>query len=84
MKKNAAKVLEYLQEVDGNVTAKEVAEATGLSAQSVNAIVTFSLGKIEVDGAPLVERNLPRGATKKVFVLTDAGKNYKDYKIDEE
>ena len=90
LKENSKKVFEYVKSMEGqNITAADIAEATGLEVKSVNGIVTsaFQRHTVEVDGEkvaqPLMERipaeiKLEDGTHKAVkFIrLTDAGKAF--------
>ena len=89
MKENNIKVYDYVKENgDSNITAADIAEATGLEVRSVNGIVTAAFQRhTEVDGEkvpqPLMERvpaeiELEDGTHKQVkFIkLTDEGKAF--------
>lgn len=76
MKDNSKKVLNYLKEIgDAQVTAADVAEATGLNSKQVNGIFTAFQKKnygVRVDA----EIELEDGTHKKIkfLQLTDTGK----------
>ena len=86
MKANSITVFNFIKDNDGkNFTAADIAEATGLSAKSVNGIITKGLQYKDDDGnvVPLAERvpaelELADGTHKAVkFIrLTEAGKVY--------
>ena len=89
LKENSKLVYDYvLAHENENVTAVDIAEATGLSSKQVNGIITmaFQRHKEEVDGekveVPLMER-VPgevkvegdKPKVMKYIKLTDAGRN---------
>ena len=86
MKANSITVFNFIKDNDGkNFTAADIAEATGLSAKSVNGIITKVLQYKDDDGnvVALAERvpaelELADGTHKAVkFIrLTEAGKGY--------
>ena len=86
MKANSITVFNFIKDNDGkNFTAADIAEATGLSAKSVNGIITKGLQYKDDDGniVALAERvpaelELADGTHKAVkFIrLTEAGKSY--------
>lgn len=86
MKANSITVFNFIKDNDGkNFTAADIAEATGLSAKSVNGIITKGLQYKDDDGnvVALAERvpaelELADGTHKAVkFIrLTEAGKTY--------
>ena len=90
LKENSRKVFDYVKEIEGqNITAADIAEATGLEPKSVNGIVTSAfqrhtvlVGEEKV-AQPLMERvpaeiQLEDGTHKAVkFIrLTDAGREF--------
>ena len=89
LKENSLMVYEYvLENEEKNITAKDIAEATGLTDKQVNGIVTmaFQRHKEEIDGekveVPLMERvpvevELKDGTHKKIkyIKLTEKGRN---------
>ena len=71
---NAKLVLTFLQKNQGvDVTAKTIAEATGLAEKSVNGILTNLRKEISGHGR-LIERVEVEGFEKKVIRLTEEGK----------
>jgi DNA-binding MarR family transcriptional regulator len=79
MKENSLKVLEYVKSVDGqNITAADIAEATGLEVRSVNGIVTSAFQKKGLMERIPAEIELEDGSHKAVkFIrLTDAGREF--------
>ena len=90
LKENSVLVYEYVKAHEAeNITAKDIAEATGLTSSQVNGIITmaFQRHKEEVDGEkveiPLMERiagepiinDKGKPALVKYIKLTEAGKN---------
>lgn len=79
LKENSRKVFDYVKSVDGqNITAADVAEATGLEVRSVNGIVTSAFQKKGLMERIPAEIELEDGSHKAVkFIrLTDAGKEF--------
>lgn len=75
---NGIKVLNYLKEVNGkDVTAADVAEATGLEVKSVNGIFT-SFQKKELGVRTPAEIELADGTHKpiKLLSLTEKGMSF--------
>lgn len=74
MSDNAKVVLNYLKGVSSDVTAQDVAEATGLGVKSVVPIFTSFVKKGLGERVEAVE-TLEDGSTKtvKILKLTDAG-----------
>lgn len=76
MKANSAMVLNYLKEVNGSdVTATDVAEATGLGVKQVNGIFTSAIQKKGYGIRVPAEVELEDGTHKavKFLQLTDEG-----------
>ena len=76
MKENSRKVFEYVKEHDGeNMTAADIAEATGLEVRSVNGIVTSAFQKKGLMERIPGEVELEDGTHKaiKIIKLTEAG-----------
>ena len=70
---------EYVKSVDGqNITAADIAEATGLEVRSVNGIVTSAFQKKGLMERIPAEIELEDGSHKAVkFIrLTDAGREF--------
>lgn len=78
LSENSRKVFDYVKSVNGaNITAADIAEATGLTVKSVNGIVTSAFqrsGKmeripatIEVDGAPKAVKFIKLTAVGEAF-----------------
>ena len=92
LKPNSKVILDYVKAHDGeDITAADIAEATGLNVRSVNGSITsaFCRHNEVVDGekvqVPLMERipaevELEDGSHKaiKLIRLTDAGRNFVD------
>ena len=79
MKENSKKVLNYLKSINGaNVTAADVAEATGLEKRSVDGIFTSALQRKGYGVRVPAEVELEDGTHKAVkFVqLTPAGMSF--------
>lgn len=78
MKENSKKVLNYLKSINGaNVTAADVAEATGLEKRSVDGIFTSALQRKGYGVRVPAEIELEDGTHKavKFLKLTDAGRD---------
>ena len=76
MKENSKKVLNYLKGINGaNVTAADVAEATGLEKRSVDGIFTSAIQRKGLGVRTPAEIELEDGTHKavKILKLTEAG-----------
>ena len=79
LKPNSKTVFNYVKENDGrNMTAADIAEATGLSVKSVNGIVTSAFQKKGLMVRKEAEIELADGTHKavKFIELTDAGRSF--------
>jgi hypothetical protein len=79
MKENSKKVLNYLKGINGaNVTAADVAEATGLEKRSVDGIFTSALQRKGYGVRVPAEIELEDGTHKavKFLQLTPAGMSF--------
>ena len=79
LKENSKKVFNYVKEMDGqNITAADIAEATGLEVRSVNGIVTSAFQRKGLMERIPAEIQLEDGTHKavKFISLTDEGKNF--------
>ena len=79
MKENSKKVLNYLKSINGaNVTAADVAEATGLEKRSVDGIFTSALQREGYGVRVPAEIELEDGTHKavKFLQLTPAGMSF--------
>ena len=79
MKENSKKVLNYLKSINGaNVTAADVAEATGLEKRSVDGIFTSALQRKGYGVRVPAEVELVDGTHKavKFLQLTPAGMSF--------
>lgn len=79
LKENSRTVYDYVKENgDKNITAKDIAEATGIPVRSVNGIVTSAFQKKGLMVRTEAEVELTDGTHAKVkFIsLTDAGKAF--------
>ena len=79
LKENSRKVFDYVKSVDGqNVTAADIAEATGLEVRSVNGIVTSAFQRKGLMERIPSEIELEDGTHKAVkFIrLTDEGRAF--------
>ena len=79
MKENSKKVLNYLQEVNGQlVTAADVAEALGLEKRSVDGIFTSAIQRKGLGVRTPAEIELDDGTHKavKFLSLTAEGMNF--------
>ena len=79
MKENSKKVLKYLKSINGaNVTAADVAEATGLEKRSVDGIFTSALQRKGYGVRVPAEVELEDGTHKavKFLQLTPAGMSF--------
>lgn len=77
LKENSKIVFNYVKSMDGNnITAADIAEATGLEVKSVNGIVTSAFQKKGLMERIPAEIELADGTHKAVkFIrLTDAGR----------
>lgn len=76
---NSKKVYEYVKKMDGeNITANDIAAATGLEVRSVNGIVTSAFQRKGLMQRTPAEIQLEDGTHKavKFISLTEAGKNF--------
>ena len=83
---NSKKVYEYVKSVgDENITANDIAEATGLEVRSVNGIVTSAFQKKGLMERIPAEIALADGTHKavKFIKLTEAGKSFDPDAADE-
>ena len=79
MSENSRKVYDYVKSVDGqNITAADIAEATGLAIKSVNGVVTSAFQKKGLMERVPAEIEMEDGSHKAVkFIrLTDAGREF--------
>ena len=79
LKENSRKVFDYVKANDGkNMTAADIAEATGLEVRSVNGIVTSAFQKKGLMERTPAEIELEDGTHKaiKLISLTEAGKAF--------
>lgn len=79
LKENSKIVFNYVKTMDGhNITAADIAEATGLEVKSVNGIVTSAFQKKGLMERIPAEIELADGTHKAVkFIrLTDAGREF--------
>lgn len=79
LKPNSKLVYDYVKENDGvNMTAADIAKATGLEVRSVNGIVTSAFQKKGLMERVPAEIELEDGTHKavKFIKLTDAGKSF--------
>lgn len=79
LKENSKRVYEYVKSMDGqNITAADIADATGLEVRSVNGIVTSAFQKKGLMERIPAEIQLDDGTHKAVkFIrLTDEGKAF--------
>ena len=79
LKENSKRVYEYVKSMDGqNITAADIADATGLEVRSVNGIVTSAFQKKGLMERIPAEIKLDDGTHKAVkFIrLTDEGKAF--------
>lgn len=79
LKENSRIVYDYVKENgDKNITAKDIAEATGIPVRSVNGIVTSAFQKKGLMVRTEAEVELEDGTHAKVkFIsLTDEGKSF--------
>lgn len=79
MSENSRKVYDYVKSVDGqNITAADIAEATGLEIRSVNGVVTSAFQKKGLMERVPAEIEMADGSHKAVkFIrLTDAGREF--------
>ena len=79
LKENSRKVFDYVKANDGkNMTAADIAEATGLKVRSVNGIVTSAFQKKGLMERTPAEIELEDGTHKaiKLISLTDAGRAF--------
>ena len=76
LKPNSRKVFDYVKEMNGeNITANDIADATGLEVKSVNGIVTSAFQRKGLMERIPAEIELEDGTHKpvKFIKLTDAG-----------
>ena len=78
MKENSKKVLNYLKENTGDVTAADVAEALGLEKRSVDGIFTSAIQRKGLGTRNPAEIELEDGTHKQVkfLKLTPAGMSF--------
>ena len=79
LKENSKKVFNYVKEMDGqNITAADIAEATGLEVRSVNGIVTSAFQRKKLMERIPAEIQLEDGTHKavKFISLTEEGKSF--------
>ena len=79
LKENSKKVFNYVKEMDGqNITAADIAEATGLEVRSVNGIVTSAFQRKGLMERTPAEIQLEDGTHKavKFISLTEEGKSF--------
>lgn len=70
MKENSKKVLNYLKEINGqDVTAKDVAEAVGLTKKQVDGIFTSAIQRKDLGIRVPAEIELEDGSHEKVKFL---------------
>lgn len=70
MKENSRKVLNYLKEINGqDVTAKDVAEAVGLTKKQVDGIFTSAIQRKDLGIRVPAEIELEDGSHEKVKFL---------------
>lgn len=76
---NSKTVFEYVKSMDGkNITAKDIAAATGLSPQTVNGVITSAFQRKGLMKRVEAEVENPDGTHDKVkFIeLTDEGRSF--------
>ena len=86
LKENSRKVFDYVKAHDGEeMTAADIAEATGLEVRSVNGIVTSAFQKKGLMVRTPAEIQLADGTHKaiKLISLTDAGRSFDPDAADE-
>ena len=79
LKENSKKVFNYVKEMDGqNITAADIAEATGLEVRSVNGIVTSAFQRKKLMERIPAEIQLEDGTHKavKFIKLTAKGQEF--------
>lgn len=79
LKENSRKVFDYVKSVNGaNITAADIADATGLEVKSVNGIVTSAFQKKKLMERIPAEIELEDGTHKSVkFIrLTELGMEF--------
>lgn len=79
LKENSRKVWDYIVEVNGaDITAQDIAEATGLTIKQVNGIVTSAFQRKELTERVEKEIQLEDGSHKKVKFIyrTEKGMNF--------
>ena len=79
LKENSKKVFNYVKEMDGqNITAADIAEATGLEVRSVNGIVTSAFQRKKLMERIPAEIQLEDGTHKavKFIKLTAEGQKF--------
>ena len=79
MSENSRKVYDYVKSVDGqNITAADIAEATGLEIRSVNGVVTSAFQKKGLMERVPAEIEMADGShtAVKFIRLTDAGREF--------
>ena len=86
LKENSRKVFDFVKSVDGeNITAADIADATGLEVRSVNGIVTSAFQRKGLMERVPAEIELEDGTHKAVkFIrLTDEGRVYDPDAVEE-
>lgn len=79
LKENSKKVFNYVKEMDGqDITAADIAEATGLEIKSVNGIVTSAFQRKSLMERVPAKIQLEDGTSKdvKFIKLTEEGKAF--------
>ena len=79
LKENSRKVWDYVSSMDGeNITAADIADATGLEVKQVNGIVTSAFQKKDLMKRTPAEIELEDGTHKTVKFIsrTETGKNW--------
>lgn len=80
MSENSRKVYDYVKSVDGkkNITANDIAEATGIKIKSINGIITSAFQNKHLMERIPAEIEMEDGSHKPVkFIrLTDAGREF--------
>lgn len=79
LKENSRKVFDYVKSVNGaDITAADIAEATGLEIKSVNGIITSAFQRKGIMERIPAEIQLEDGTHKtiKLIRFTEEGKNY--------
>ena len=79
LKENSRKVFDYLKSIDGaDVTAADIAAATGLEVKSVNGIITSAFQRKGLMERIPAEIELEDGTHKtiKLIKFTELGRNF--------